>query len=47
MQKDNAIKLTRERSILELEVGDPIKLDEAAFARLSDAFFAELERRFL
>jgi hypothetical protein len=41
------IKLTPERSVVKLHVGDPIRLTEAEFERLCAAFFAELERRFL
>jgi hypothetical protein len=44
---DKAIRLTPATSLLKLEVGDPIKLDERAFALVAGAFFAELERRYL
>ena len=46
LRGDKQIKLTPERSILKLRVGDPIRLTGAEFERLSAAFFAELERRF-
>jgi hypothetical protein len=46
LRGDKQIKLTPERSVLELNIGDPIRLTEAEFGRLSAAFFAELERRF-
>ncbi len=47
LRADKQIKLTPERSVVKLHVGDPISLTEADFERLSAAFFAELERRFL
>lgn len=47
MRGDKHIKLTPERSVLKLNIGDPIRLTEEEFERLSAAFFAELERRFL
>ena len=47
LRDDKQIKLTPERSVVGLHVGDPIRLTEADFERLSAAFFAELERRFL
>jgi hypothetical protein len=47
MRGDKQIKLTPERSVLKLNVGDPIRLTGAEFERLSAAFFAELQRRFL
>jgi hypothetical protein len=47
MRADKQIKLAPERSVLKLNVGDPIELTEEEFDRLSVAFFAELERRFL
>jgi hypothetical protein len=47
LRGDEQIKLTSERSVLKLHVGDPIRLTEAEFQRLSAAFFAELEHRFL
>lgn len=47
MHGDKQIKLTPERSVLKLNIGDPIQLTEEDFEHLSAAFFAELERRFL
>lgn len=47
MRGDKQIKLVPERSVLKLNVGDSIRLTEPEFERLSAAFFAELERRFL
>ena len=32
---------------MKLHVGDPIRLTEEEFERLSTAFFAEIERKFL
>ena len=46
LRGDKQIKLTPERSVLKLNIGDPIRLYEAEFGRLSAAFFAELEHRF-
>ena len=47
MRSDKQLKLSPERSVLGIDVGDQIKLTEADFKRLSGAFFDELERRFL
>lgn len=47
MRANKQIKLPPERSVLMLNVGDPIKLSAADFERLSAAFFTELEKRFL
>ncbi len=47
MRGDKQIKLTPERSVVGLNIGDPISLTEEAFECLSAAFFAELEHRFL
>ncbi len=43
---DKAIKLKPESSVLGLEVGDEIALGEDDFARLSEAFYAEIETKF-
>jgi hypothetical protein len=43
----NVIKLVPDQSVVKLQFGDPIKLTEEQFERLSAAFFAELKRRFL
>jgi len=43
----NVIKLIPDQSVLKLQFGDPIKLNEEQFERLSGAFFAELKRKFL
>ena len=46
LRADNQINLASEKSVLKLHPGDPIRLTEADFKRLSTAFFAELQRRF-
>ena len=46
LRGDKQIKLTPERSVLKLNIGDSIRLTEAEFGRLSAAFCAVLERRF-
>jgi hypothetical protein len=42
-----SIKLPTEKSVLKLKVGDDVKLNESDFVRLSKAFFAEIEKRYL
>ena len=44
---DKGIKLDPSRSVLGIAYGEQIVLDAASFARLADAFFAELEKRFV
>jgi hypothetical protein len=46
MTADKAIKLTPAKSVLKYEYGDEIRLDEAAFVRLAEAFFTEMQRKF-
>jgi hypothetical protein len=43
---DTQIKLDPAKSILQLKVGDPIRLTESDFSRLAKAFFTEIERKF-
>ena len=43
----SGIKLPPEKSVLKLKAGDDVRLGEAAFMRLSQAFFAEIEGRFV
>jgi hypothetical protein len=43
----NVIRYVPGESVLGLEVGDGISLTAADFERLSNAFLAEIERRFL
>src|SRR5437870_6912097 len=43
----SGMKLPPEKSLLKLEVGDEVQLTEADFVRLSEAFFAEMERKYL
>jgi hypothetical protein len=47
MRADKQIKLPPDKSVLGIDVGDPIKLTEEDFKELSKAFFDELKRRFL
>ena len=44
---NKVIKYVPELSVVKLEIGDPIQLRAPQFDRLSKAFFAELESRFL
>src|SRR4029077_12465920 len=43
---DDSVKYSAARSILPLEVGTAIHLDERAFRKLSNAFFAEMRRKY-
>jgi hypothetical protein len=45
--KDSQIKLKPETSVLGLSVGDEIRIAHDDFVRLADAFFSELEARFV
>jgi len=47
LRGSNVVKLIPEQSGVKLHVGDPIRLTEDDFERLSSAFFVELERKFL
>jgi hypothetical protein len=47
LRASTVIKLIPEHSVVKLQFGEPIRLTAAQFERLSDAFFAELERKFL
>jgi hypothetical protein len=47
LQGSNVIKYVPGDSVLGLEIGDRISLTREQFERLSDAFLAEIERRFL
>ena len=44
---DKSIKFDPAKSVLKYKVGDEITLTEADFVRLSDAFFAEIESKFV
>jgi len=47
LRGSNAIKLIPEQSVVKLQIGDHIRLTAEEFERLSAAFFADLERKFL
>ncbi len=47
MTADTTIKYKAEQSVLGYEIGDTIALTEADFVKLSKAFFAEIEARFV
>jgi hypothetical protein len=44
---EKSIKLDPEKSVLGIAYSETITLDAASFARLADAFFAELEAKFV
>jgi len=44
---NKVVKLVPEQSVTELNIGDRISLSGAQFERLAEAFFTEIERRFL
>jgi hypothetical protein len=46
LTQDKTIRLRPEGSVLGLATGDPVRLGQRDFVRLSEAFFAELEIRF-
>lgn len=47
LRGNNVIKLVPDESVLKLHPGDHIRMTRADFERLSAAFFADLERKFL
>jgi hypothetical protein len=47
LRDSNVIKLIPDEAVVKLHIGDPIRLTEAEFERLSAAFFADLERKFV
>jgi hypothetical protein len=47
LRGNNVIKYKPEESVLKLELGDPIEISAPQFERLSKAFLAELEARFV
>ncbi|MDM5155049.1 hypothetical protein QUF88_14875 [Bacillus sp. DX1.1] len=44
---DNTIKYKADKSVLGYKYGDNIKLSQENFEKLSEAFFAEIEKKFL
>ena len=47
MCADKTIKFNPAKSVLKYQVGDEIKLNKAGFFQLSNAFFAEIESKYL
>ncbi|HEY5024626.1 MAG TPA: hypothetical protein VII76_06595 [Acidimicrobiales bacterium] len=47
LRDSTVIRLIPDESVLKLRIGDPINLTARDFTRLSKAFFAEIERKFL
>ncbi len=46
MTAGKSIKLSPAKSVLKREFGDKIRLTEADFVSLSDAFFSEIARKY-
>ena len=47
LKEDNSIKYSAEKSVVKVNIGDEIKLTEAACVALFKAFFAEIEAKFV
>lgn len=47
LRESKVVKLVHDKSVAKLQFGEPIRLTAEQFERLSDAFFADLERKFL
>lgn len=47
LRGNSVIKYKPDESVLKLELGEPIRLSAAEFERLSNAFFAELQAKFV
>ena len=47
MSTDSTIKFVTDRSVLGYRPGETSQLTEAEFERLSEAFFAQLEAKFV
>ena len=47
LRGNTVIKYVPDEAVVKLKVGDQIRLTEKEFERLSAAFFAELQRKFL
>jgi hypothetical protein len=47
LRGNNVVKYKPEESVLKLEIGEPIRMSATEFERLSEAFFAELEAKFV
>ena len=47
LRGSNVIKLIPDQSVLKLSIVDPIRITEEEFERLSAAFFAEIESKFV
>lgn len=44
---EKSMRLKPETSVLGLQAGDQIAIDETSFVKLADAFFTEVEKRFV
>jgi hypothetical protein len=47
LRRGNVVKLIPQQSVVKLDLGDRIRLSAAQFRRLSDAFFADIESKFV
>ena len=47
LRSNNVVKYVPEQAAVGLKIGDPIRLSAVDFERLSNAFFTDLERKFV
>lgn len=47
LNEDKTTRLKPEESVLKYEFGDEIKVNEAEFSRIAEAFFTEIENKYL
>ena len=47
MRVNNVVRFVPEQSVAKVDIGDRIRLTEAQYERLADAFLADIEKKFV